>query len=182
VNPQMPWTMGDSFVSIYDLDILVPVDEPLIETSEFTFTDNVRSGEISPESADIARAIGEHIAPRITKAAAGRPAPRIVAGVPVTLCAKDEVDAARERANRVLGHAEYSPNYQRLLDYGDATDVGDILAAGDESAIVDRLRAFRDAGVTDLAVRVLSLGPDRAARVESRKRTEAFVASLCSQL
>ena len=128
------------------------------------------------------RAIGEHVAPRLTKAAAGRPAPRIVAGVPVTLCSKDEVDAARERANRVLGHAEYSPNYQRLLEYGDATDVGDILAAGDESAIVDRLRAFRDAGVTDLAVRILSVGPDRAARVESRKRTEAFVASLCPEL
>jgi F420-dependent oxidoreductase-like protein len=128
------------------------------------------------------RAIGEHVAPRIAKAAAGRPAPRIVAGVPVTLCAKDEVDAARERANRVLGHAEYSPSYQRLLEHGDATDVGDILAAGDESAIVDRLRAFRDAGVTDLAVRVLALGADRAARVESLKRTEAFVASLCSAL
>jgi F420-dependent oxidoreductase-like protein len=127
------------------------------------------------------RAIGEHIAPRITKAAAGRPAPRIVAGVPVTLCSKDEVDTARERANRVLGHAEYSPNYQRLLEYGDATDVGDILAAGDESAIVERLRAFRDAGVTDLAVRILSLGSDRATRVESRKRTEAFVASLCPE-
>jgi len=128
------------------------------------------------------RAIAEHIAPRITKAAAGRPAPRIVAGVPVTLCPKDEVDAARERANRVLGHAEYSPNYQRLLEYGDATDVGDILAAGDESAIVDRLRAFRDAGVTDLAVRILAVGPDRAARVESRQRTEAFLASLCPEL
>jgi F420-dependent oxidoreductase-like protein len=128
------------------------------------------------------RAIAEHVAPRITKAAAGRPAPRIVAGVPVTLCAKDEVDAARERANRVLGHAEYSPNYQRLLEYGDATDVGDILAAGDESAIVDRLRAFGDAGVTDLAARILTVGPDRAARIESRKRTEAFLASLCPEL
>ena len=128
------------------------------------------------------RAIGEHIAPRITKAAAGRPAPRIVAGVPVTLCSKDEVDAARERANRVLGHAEYSPNYQRLLEQGDAKDVGDILAAGDESAIVERLRAFRDAGVTDLAVRILSVGPDRAARVESRRRTEAFLGSLCPEL
>jgi F420-dependent oxidoreductase-like protein len=128
------------------------------------------------------RAVGEHVAPRITKAAAGRPAPRIVAGVPVTLCGKDEVDAARERANRVLGHAEYSPNYQRLLEHGDASDVGDILAAGDESAILERLRAFRDAGVTDLAVRVLALGPDRAARVESRRRTEAFLASLCPEL
>jgi F420-dependent oxidoreductase-like protein len=125
------------------------------------------------------RAIAEHVAPHITKAAAGKSAPRIVAGVPVTLCSKDEVDAARKRANRVLGHAEYSPNYQRLLEHGDATDVGDILAAGDESAIVDRLRAFRDAGVTDLAARILSVGPDRAARVESRKRTEAFLASLC---
>jgi F420-dependent oxidoreductase-like protein len=128
------------------------------------------------------RTIGEHIAPRITEAAAGRPAPRIVAGVPVTLCSKDEVDAARERANRVLGHAEYSPNYQRLLEYGDASDVGDILAAGDESAIVERLRLFRDAGTTDLAVRILAVGHDRAARIESRKRTEAFLGSLCPEL
>jgi F420-dependent oxidoreductase-like protein len=128
------------------------------------------------------RAIGEHVAPRITKAAAGRPAPRIVAGVPVALCAKDEVDGARERANRLLGHAEFSPNYQRLLEHGDAKDVGDILAAGDESAIVERLRAFRDAGTSDLAVRILALGPDRAARIESRKRTEAFLASLCPEL
>ncbi len=62
VNPQMPWTMGDSFVSVYDLDILVPVDEPLIETSEYSFTDNVRSGEVAPDAADRTRAIGEYIA------------------------------------------------------------------------------------------------------------------------
>jgi hypothetical protein len=92
------------------------------------------------------------------------------------------VDGARERANRVLGHAEYSPNYQRLLEHGNAKDVGDILAAGDESAVVARLRAFRDAGTTDLAVRILALGPDRAARIESRRRTEAFLASLCPEL
>jgi len=129
------------------------------------------------------RAIGDHVAPRITKAAAGagRPAPRIVAGVPVALCRKDEVDAARERANRVLGHAEYSPNYQKLLERGDATDVGDILAAGDESDVIERLRAFRDAGATDLAVRVLPLGADRQSRVESRSRTLAFLSSLCPE-
>ena len=72
--------------------------------------------------------------------------------------------------------------YQRLLDQGDATDVGDILAAGSESAIVERLRCFRDAGVTDLAVRPLPLGADRDARIESRRRTEAFAASLCPEL
>lgn len=130
------------------------------------------------------RAVGDHIVPRITKAAAGagRPAPRVVAGVPVALCPEDEVDAARGWANRVLGHAEFSPNYQRLLDRGDAKDVGDILAAGDESAVLERLRAFRDAGATDLAVRVLALGPDRESRRESRQRTLAFLASLCPEL
>jgi F420-dependent oxidoreductase-like protein len=74
------------------------------------------------------RAIGEHVIPRISKAAAdvGRPAPRIVAGVPVVLCPNDDVPAAREWANVALGHAEYSPNYVRLLEHGDATDVGDV--------------------------------------------------------
>ena len=130
------------------------------------------------------RAIGDHIAPRITKAAeeAGRPRPRIVAGIPVVLCPNEEADAARARANQVLGHAEYSPNYERLLEHGDATDVGDLCAAGDEEAVVARLRSFRDAGATDLAVRVLPLGPDRVARVESWTRTEAFVASLGPEL
>ena len=33
VNPQMPWTLGNSFLSVLDLDILVPVDEPLMESS-----------------------------------------------------------------------------------------------------------------------------------------------------
>ena len=64
----------------------------------------------------------------------------------------------------MLGHAEYSPNYERLLERGDAGDVGDLLAAGDESAVVARLRSFLDAGATDLSVRILPLGPDREAR------------------
>ncbi len=130
------------------------------------------------------RAIGGHVVPRITSAAdaAGRPVPRVVAGVPVALCRADEVDDARAWCNQALGHAEYSPNYQRLLEHGDATDVGDILAAGDESAVVERLRSFRDAGVTDLAVRVLPLGRDRDARIESKLRTEKFLASLCPEL
>ena len=130
------------------------------------------------------RAIGDHVLPRIATAAAaaGRPAPRIVAGVPVALCRRDEVDEAREWANQALGHAEFSPNYQRLLEHGDATDVGDLCAAGDEAAISDRLRSFRDAGATDLSVRVLPLGADRAARIASRDRTLAFLSSLCPEL
>jgi len=130
------------------------------------------------------RAIGEHVVPRITKAAAdaGRPPPRIVAGVPVALCSKNEVQAARDYASRLLGHAELSPNYLRLLEHGDATDVGDVMAAGDESDVLERLRRFRDAGVTDLAARVVPFGADRESRIEGRRRTQAFLASLGAEL
>lgn len=130
------------------------------------------------------RAVGEHVVPRITKAAdnAGRPAPRIVAGIPVCLCVPSEVDTARERANRILGEAEVSPNYQRLLDYGDAKDVGDICAAGDEEAIMARFRRFADAGVTDLSVRLLPIGDNRDELVASKRRTREVIAALGAEL
>jgi F420-dependent oxidoreductase-like protein len=130
------------------------------------------------------RAVGEHVVPRITKAAteAGRPAPRIVAGVPVVLCPDRAVDAARETAKVVLGHAGFSPNYERLLSHGDARDVDDVMAAGDESAIAARLRRYRDAGVTDLAARIVPLGDDPAARLESRRRTQDVLAALAPEL
>ena len=130
------------------------------------------------------RAVAEHVVPRITKAAdnAGRKAPRIVAGIPVCLCAAGEVDAARERANRILGEAEVSPNYQRLLGYGDAKDVGDICAAGDEDAILARFRRFADAGVTDLSVRLLPIGDNRDELVASKRRTRDMIASLTTEL
>lgn len=130
------------------------------------------------------RAIGDHVVPRITAAAsrAGRPAPRIVAGVPVALCSTNEIGAARSYASEVLGHADFSPNYVRLLEHGDAEDVGDTMAAGDESAILARLRRYRDAGVTDLAARIVPLGSDVGERAESRRRTQEFLSSLCPQL
>ncbi|MDD2467389.1 MAG: GNAT family N-acetyltransferase [Desulfobulbus sp.] len=31
VNPHMPWTHGDTLVDVFDLDILVPVDQPILE-------------------------------------------------------------------------------------------------------------------------------------------------------
>ena len=128
------------------------------------------------------RAIAEHVVPRITKAAegAGRPAPRVVAGIPVCLCRPDEVDAARERANRILGEAEISPNYQRLLDYGDARDIGELCAAGDEDAIAARFRRFADAGVTDLSVRLLPIGDNRGELIASKRRTREMIAEIAA--
>lgn len=49
VNPQMPWTHGDSLLDIYDLDILVEVDHPIIE-------------RMSEDADEVTKRIGEHIA------------------------------------------------------------------------------------------------------------------------
>ncbi len=128
------------------------------------------------------KAIEGHIAPKLNDAAAeaGRPAPRIVAGVPICLCLPSEIDTAKARADRVLSEATVSPNYQRLLDQGNATGVSDILAAGDEEAIRARLASFADAGVTDLSVRVLPIGEGREQLLESSRRTRELVAHLAN--
>jgi hypothetical protein len=96
----------------------------------------------------------------------------------VALCSAVEVDDARAHASEVLGHADFSPNYVRLLEHGDAADVGDTMAAGGEAAVLARLQSYRDAGVTELAARVVPLGDDAAARSASRKRTQEFLASV----
>jgi F420-dependent oxidoreductase-like protein len=130
------------------------------------------------------RAIGTYIVPNLRRAseAAGRPAPRVVAGIPVCLCGDHEVDAAVARTNRILAEAEVSPNYQKLLEQGEAQSVGDILVAGSESAIRKRLQAFADAGVTDLSVRVVPIGESRDELISSSKRTRDLLSSLASSL
>jgi F420-dependent oxidoreductase-like protein len=128
------------------------------------------------------RTIGSYVVPNLNKAAAaaGRPAPRVVAGIPVCLCADDEIDTAVARANRILSEAEISPNYQKLLEHGDARSVGDILVAGSESTIRKRLQVLSDAGVTDLSVRVVPIGEGRDQLIESSERTRGLLASLAS--
>jgi F420-dependent oxidoreductase-like protein len=130
------------------------------------------------------RAIATHVVPRITRAAdaAGRPAPRVIAGIPVCLCRDDEIDVAVARTNRVLAEAEVSPNYQKLLDLGDARAVGDILAAGSERTIEKRLRAFADAGATDISLRVVPIGEGRDERLASSQRTRDYLASLAGSV
>ncbi|MEU6558223.1 LLM class F420-dependent oxidoreductase [Nocardia nova] len=130
------------------------------------------------------RAIADHVVPKITKAAAeaGRPAPRVVAGLPVCLCRPSEVEQAKERANRILGEAEVSPNYQRLLEQGDARDVGDICVAGDEAAIAAGLRRFAEAGATDLSIRLLPIGDTRDELIASKRRTREMIADLAREL
>lgn len=49
VNSHMPWTLGDSIVDIHDLDVLVPVDTPLLEHQ-------------MPPAHEVSRQIGKNVA------------------------------------------------------------------------------------------------------------------------
>ena len=126
------------------------------------------------------RTIASHVVPAITKAAeaAGRPAPRVMAGVPVCLCRDDQVEAAIERTNRTLSEVVASPNYMRLMKHGDAQSIGDVLICGSEAAMEERLRRFAEAGVTDLNCRIVALGEGREAIKASAERTREFLASV----
>jgi F420-dependent oxidoreductase-like protein len=126
------------------------------------------------------RTIASHVVPTIAKAAegAGRPAPRIMAGVPVCLCRDDEVEAAIERTNRTLSEVVASPNYVRLMEHGDAQSIGDVLVCGSETAMEERLRRFAESGVTDLNCRIVPLGAGRDAIKASAERTREFLASV----
>jgi hypothetical protein len=86
------------------------------------------------------------------------------------------------RTNRILAEAEVSPNYQKLLELGDARSVGDILLAGSESTISKRMQSFADAGATDLSVRVVPIGEGRDELIASSKRTRELLGALASSL
>ncbi|OBI16672.1 LLM class F420-dependent oxidoreductase [Mycobacterium sp. E2327] len=98
------------------------------------------------------RTIGEFIAPAITRAAAeaGRPAPRVIAAVPVVL--SDDADAARTYAAEQLGFYQTIPSYQKVIAREGVDSVTELAAIGSEDAVVKQLRRYLDAGATDLVL------------------------------
>lgn len=122
-----------------------------------------------------AKSIDVHVAPRITRAAeaAGRPAPRIVAGLPVAVT--DDVDGARETAAQVFAGYGTLPNYRRILDIGGAAGPAEAAIVGDEESVAAQLDALVDAGATDIWAAIFPVGEDKRA---SRDRTRALLRDL----
>jgi F420-dependent oxidoreductase-like protein len=124
-----------------------------------------------------ARAIESHVAPRIRAAAeaAGRPAPRIVAGLPIAV----HDDEAEGRAVAVQQFAMYGtlPNYQRILAHGDAAGPADAAIVGDEAAVGAQIEGLFAAGATDLWAAPFPVGEDRKA---STARTRALLKDLAA--
>jgi F420-dependent oxidoreductase-like protein len=111
------------------------------------------------------RAIETHIAPRVRAAAsaAGRPAPRIVAGLPVAV--HDDVAEARSAAAASSTMYAGMANYRRILDIGGASSPADAAVVGNEASVRAQLQRLLDAGATDIWAAVFPVGGDRSASV-----------------
>lgn len=122
------------------------------------------------------KTIETHIAPKIRSAAsrAGRPAPRIVAGVHIALVS--DTTQARSRLENMLGMYRMMPSYKAMLDLEDARSIADVALVGDEAILDAGLRRLRDLGVTDFEASIL------AAEDGAEKRTLDYLQSRLAEL
>jgi F420-dependent oxidoreductase-like protein len=121
--------------------------------------------------------IESHVRPLLTKAAdaVGKPAPRIVAGLPV--CVHDDVDEARAAAAQQFAVYGTLPNYQRILAHGGISSPAEAAIVGDEASVAEQLRGLEAAGATDIWAAGFTVGDDKAG---SRTRTRALLKELAN--
>jgi len=124
-----------------------------------------------------AKTIETHIVPALTAAAKGRPAPRVVAGLPVAVTG--DPAGAKERAAKMFAVYGQLPNYRRMLDKEGADGPADLALVGDEAAVERQIRALASAGVTDFFGAMFPAGDDAHA---SLARTRALLQSLAGKV
>ena len=105
------------------------------------------------------KTLGDHTVPTINDAAsaAGRPAPRVMAAIPVVLT--DDVATARDACDKAFAVYPTLPSYKAMLDREGAGQPADIAIIGDEATVRSGIARFRDAGVTDFAASPFPAGP-----------------------
>lgn len=122
------------------------------------------------------RTMEDHIVKHLCAAAssAGRPAPRVIGGVPLGLTMRP--DELRQQAAKTLAIYDQLPSYRAMLDREGAAGPADIAILGDENALRGGIQRFENAGVSELNAVILS--EDQAGHA----RTLEFLASLKGDL
>ncbi|MBI3769569.1 MAG: TIGR03564 family F420-dependent LLM class oxidoreductase [Deltaproteobacteria bacterium] len=114
------------------------------------------------------KTIREHTAPRIREAAAaaGRPAPRVVVGLPIAVT--KETAAARKAAASQFEIYGTLPSYRAMLDREGVTGPADVAIVGDESAVGAALDRLAEAGATDFLAAPFAVPGDGDALARTR--------------
>jgi len=120
------------------------------------------------------RTIRDHIVPTISESAAdaGRPAPRIVATLPVGVT--DDPDTARSRLTAATTMYAALPSYQAMFEREGIAETGELGRFGSEEQVAEMLAELSEAGVTDFAASEFGLTPD------DRDRTRALLKRLAA--
>jgi F420-dependent oxidoreductase-like protein len=120
------------------------------------------------------RTIASHIAPRLGEAAAaaGRPSPRIVALVIVGVTSDPE--GRREELRRGSVLYDSFASYRTALDREGVASGADLALLGSIEAIAEGLRAYAEAGATDLRIGITA--GDEAEREDTRAALETLLA------
>ena len=114
------------------------------------------------------RTIREHTVPRIREAAAaaGRPAPRVVVGLPVAVT--KETASAKTAAAQQFEIYGTLPSYRAMLDREGASGPADVAIVGDESAVGAALQRLGEAGATDFLAAPFRVPGDDEATARTR--------------
>jgi F420-dependent oxidoreductase-like protein len=122
-------------------------------------------------------ALESYVRPRIdaAAAAAGRPAPRIVVGMPVAIC--DDAEEGRAQAARIFATYAQIPTYNRILERGADARPENVVLVGDEDTVRARLRRYAELGATDVLAAPFAWG---AHKETTFARTRDFLASTVS--
>jgi 5,10-methylenetetrahydromethanopterin reductase len=118
-----------------------------------------------------ANTLGTYTVPTITKAAtaAGRPAPRIGAAMPV--CVTSDVDGAKARAATIYAMYGMLPSYRAMLDREGAAGPEDLAIVGDEAVVRAEIARLEDAGVTDFVAAEFGAGDEEKTRTRELLRS-----------
>jgi 5,10-methylenetetrahydromethanopterin reductase len=149
--------------------VLVGALSPLMVQTAGELADGVVTWLAGP------RSLGEHIIPRLHAAAGSRPAPRVVAALPVAVCA--DADLARRNADEVLTRYAGLEIYHRQFEREGVSSPGGLAITGTEAAVENQLRQLADLGVTEFWPIIFPAGEDPAS---SRLRTRALLSSLAA--
>ena len=115
------------------------------------------------------RAIGQHITPRIRRAAenSGRGEPRVCVGLPTA--ATDDENAGRRKAAESYQRYGELVNYRRVLDIEGVESPAEVAVIGNEASLQRQLETFAEGGATDFVANIFDIPgePDSAQRAYS---------------
>jgi F420-dependent oxidoreductase-like protein len=134
-----------------EVPLIIAALGPLMLKIAGTYADGTTLWVTGPKT------IAEHIVPTISAAAsaAGKAAPRIVAGLPIVVT--NDVAAAKFKIAEDLKIYGMLPSYRAMLDREGADGPEDVAIIGDAAMVKEGIAKLRDAGVTDFNAAIVPI-------------------------